>query len=218
MPAVRLSGAVRVALLAETVKPIIEELWRHGHQTLFYAEGDWNRHLDAFAELPDASIVYHVDRGDIFEAHHKLGHKFCLSGGIPNGLLSYGKPDQVREYGRKVIDGVARDGGYIMDASAIMQADTSIENLRALTEFTRDHGSYSSHTLSDLSDKSDVSDSGRSSLLPPPSSPRPGVCVPWEEKMKGLPPIQGDGELARRIWEEIDSLGNMFIWQCLVSF
>ena len=30
-----------------TVKPIIEELWRNGHQTLFYAEGNWDAHLDA---------------------------------------------------------------------------------------------------------------------------------------------------------------------------
>jgi len=44
-----------------TMKPIIEELWRQGHQTLFYAEGDWGDHLHSFTELPDHSIVYHVD-------------------------------------------------------------------------------------------------------------------------------------------------------------
>ena len=43
-----------------------------------------------------------------------------------------------------VIDGVAQDGGYIMDASAIMQNDTREENLRAMTEFTREYGVYSS--------------------------------------------------------------------------
>lgn len=188
-----------------TVKPIIETLWANGHQTLFYAEGDWNRHLDAFAELPDASIVYHVDRGDVFEVHSRLGHKFCLSGGIPNGLLSYGKPDQVREYAKKVIDGVARDGGYIMDASAIMQADTSVENLRALTDYTREYGGYSgghSHRTHESHE----------------TCGKAGVCIPWEEKLKELPAIQGDADLARRIWEEVDSLGYMFIWQLLVSF
>ena len=107
-----------------TVKPIIEELWAEGHQTLFYAEGIWDHHLEAFAELPDLSIVYHVDQGDIFKAHQILGHKFCLSGGIPNFLLAFRSPDVVRDYCKKVIDGVARDGGYIMDASAIMQDDS----------------------------------------------------------------------------------------------
>jgi hypothetical protein len=125
-----------------TLKPIIQEIWRQGHQVLFYAEGSWDAHLDAFAELPAGSIIYHVDRGDIFKAHKVLGHKFCLSGGIPNVLLSYGTPDEVRACCKKVIDGVARDGGYIMDASAIMQNDTSIENVRAMTDFTRDYGVY----------------------------------------------------------------------------
>jgi len=125
-----------------TLKWIIEELWARGHQTLFYAEGPWNANLKWIAELPERSIVYHVDRGDIFEVHNILGEKFCLSGGIPNDLLAFGAPDAVRECCKKVIDGVARDGGYVMDASAIMQDDTKVENLQAMTEFTREYGVY----------------------------------------------------------------------------
>jgi len=125
-----------------TLKPVIEEIWASGHQVLFYAEGDWNVHLKSFAELPDGSIVYHVDKADIFEAHKAIGHKFCISGGIPNFLLSYGTPDEVRDYCKKVIDGVAGDGGYIMDASAIIQNDAKVENIKAMTEFTREYGVY----------------------------------------------------------------------------
>ncbi len=125
-----------------TLKPIIEEIWSKGHQVLFYAEGDWTAHLDRFAELPEGSIIYHVDRADIFETHRVLGSKFCLSGGIPNYLLGVGTPDEVRAYCKKVIDGVARDGGYIMDASAIIQNDATIENVRAMTDFTREYGVY----------------------------------------------------------------------------
>jgi hypothetical protein len=125
-----------------TLKPIIEEIWAKGHQVLFYAEGNWDAHLESFAELPDASIVYHVDQGDIFNVHKTIGHKFCISGGIPNYLLSLGTPDEVRDYCRKVIDGVAGDGGYIMDASAIVQNDAKVENIKAMTEFTREYGVY----------------------------------------------------------------------------
>ncbi len=81
-----------------TLKPIIEEFWKNGRQTLFYAEGKWQHHFDSFRELPDRSIVFHCDRDDIFEAHRRLHDKFCLSGGIPNGLLSYGRPDEVRAF------------------------------------------------------------------------------------------------------------------------
>ncbi len=125
-----------------TLKPIIEEIWAHGHQVLFYAEGNWNAHLNSFAELPDQSIVFHVDQSDIFKVHRVLGQKFCISGGIPNWLLATGTPDEVRNYCKKIIDGVAGEGGYIMDASAIVQDDAKIENIKALTEFTREYGVY----------------------------------------------------------------------------
>jgi len=125
-----------------TLKWIIEELWARGHQTLFYAEGEWNPNLKWIAQLPERSIIYHVDRGDIFEVHRAVGEKFCLSGGIPNELLAFGSPDEVRAYCKKVIDGVARDGGYIMDAGAIMQDDTQVENLKAMTDAAHEYGVY----------------------------------------------------------------------------
>ncbi len=125
-----------------TLKWIIEELWKRGHQTLFYAEGEWNGNLKWIAELPEKSIVYHVHRGDIVEVHRAVGDKFCLSGGIPNDLLAFGSPDDVRACCKKVIDDVAGDGGYIMDAGAIIQDDAKPENIRAMTDITREYGVY----------------------------------------------------------------------------
>ncbi|MGA2068802.1 MAG: uroporphyrinogen decarboxylase family protein [Thermoguttaceae bacterium] len=125
-----------------TLRWIVEGLWARGHQTLFYAEGDWTASLRYFAELPERSIVFHVDRSDPLAAHRTLGDKFCISGGVPNDLLAFGTPEEVRACCKRLLDGVAREGGYIMDASAIMQDDTKIENLRAMTDFTREYGVY----------------------------------------------------------------------------
>jgi len=47
---------------------------------------------------------------------------------------------------------------------------------------------------------------------------KPGVCIPWEEKLKELPRISGDKELIRKVWEDIDALAYVYIWQCLLSF
>jgi uroporphyrinogen-III decarboxylase len=208
-----------------TLKPCIEEFWKRGHQTLFYAEGNWDYHLDDFASLPERSIVFHVDRGDILLAHKKLHQKFALSGGIPNLLLSYGKPEEVRACCKRVIDGVAQDGGYIMDSSAIMQNDTNIDNLRTLTEFTRQYGDYSASSCAPTSEMAtlrpcDGADAlrlvGLTSGLAP--ARKPGICRPWEEKKKELPPITGDEDLLRRVWEQIEGLANMYIWQLLLSF
>jgi hypothetical protein len=123
-------------------KAIIEELWKRGIRTLWYGEGNWGRWLKYTAQLPEGSIIYHVDQESIFEAHEVLGEKFCISGGIPNDLLAMGTPDEVKAYCKKVIDGVAKDGGYIMDASAIIQSDAKVENIKAMTDFTLEYGGY----------------------------------------------------------------------------
>ena len=47
----------------------------------------------------------------------------------------------------------------------------------------------------------------------------PNVCIPWEEKRKELPTeLTGDEQIVRRVWEEIDAFGYMYVWQCLLSF
>ena len=199
-----------------TLKPIVEAIWARGNQTLFYAEGKWDAHLDAFAELPAGSIVYHIDRGDPALTAAKLGDKFCLSGGVTNYLLAFGSEQQVRDRCKYLIDTCGQRGGYIMDASAIMQNDSTVANVRAMTEFTRQYGVYS----------------GRPSSAPPPAPPanRPpapawptgkvpvGACLAWEQKLKELPPIQGDPALCKTIWENLDALAYVYIWHIVLSF
>lgn len=200
-----------------TLKPLIEEFWAAGHQTLFYAEGNWDAHLEQFAELPDGSIVFHMDQSNIEKVHRTLGYKFCLSGGIPNALLAYGTADEVRSCCKKVIDTVAADGGYIMDASAIVQNDATVENIRAMTDFTREYGVYSQATKSGTKKTRPTAQTSGSAAIPEVRI-KPGVCVPWEDKRKELPWISGDEDLVKRVWEANDALGYLYIWQCLLSF
>ncbi len=46
----------------------------------------------------------------------------------------------------------------------------------------------------------------------------PGTCLPWEEKREEFPEIAGDKDLVKRVWEDIDALGYVYIWQILLSF
>jgi len=190
-----------------TLRPIVDALWAQGNQVLFYAEGNWDAHLERFAELPAGSIIYHIDRGDPLKAHRVLGGKFCLSGGVPNTMLAFAKPDQVRAECRKLIENIGTEGGYIMDASAIIQNDASIENLRAMTEATIEYGVYRSP-------------SSPSPLVPraPVAWPAKGVCIPWDEKLRELPPASGDPALFRRIWDELEGNAYLYIWHLLLSF
>ncbi|MDD4101292.1 MAG: uroporphyrinogen decarboxylase family protein [Kiritimatiellae bacterium] len=202
-----------------TIKPIIEELWRGGHQTMFYAEGKWDAHLDAFRELPERSIVFHIDRGDPLLTHRKLHDKFALSGGVNNVTLAIGTPEHVRQEVRALIETIGREGGYIMDASAIMQNDTRPENMRALVEATHEFGCYDAPDV--LPEPLCVSPAATEALkgLPSARGLPPGVCVPWAERKSELGvEIQGSAELAERVWQAADASGCMFIWQMLLSF
>jgi len=97
--------------------------------------------------------------------------------------------------------------------------------MQVLTDFTRKYGVYSGSTapLLELDAQnspavgtrfgSDYGMAGHSF-----SKVKPGQCIPWEEKRKEIPVITGDEPLVKQIWEDVDSFGNMFIWQCLLSF
>jgi hypothetical protein len=201
-----------------TLKPIVEALWAQGNQTLFYAEGKWDAHLEAFAELPEHSIVYHLDRGNPERTHEVLGRKFCLSGGVSNVKLAFGTQEDVREEVRRLIELLGHDGRYIVDASAIMQNDATVPNLRAMSEAAREFGRYRS-----------VSSPTPATVLPTPSSTKlpdwitnagthPGVCRDWSAKLAELPAMRGDAALARRIWEGQEGLAYLYIWHILLSF
>lgn len=47
---------------------------------------------------------------------------------------------------------------------------------------------------------------------------KPGVCIPWEEKRGEIGPVQGDEQVFQCVWEDVDALANMYIWQILLSF
>lgn len=54
------------------------------------------------------------------------------------------------------------------------------------------------------------------SQQPPPRPP--GTTLSWDEKKMDLPPITGDEKVVKEVWESVDSLAYMYIWQVLVSF
>ncbi|HEY3320486.1 MAG TPA: hypothetical protein VGP72_08470 [Planctomycetota bacterium] len=51
-----------------------------------------------------------------------------------------------------------------------------------------------------------------------PQKRKPGVCVPWQEKVKELPPIQTNPELVQKVWEDVDAAAYVYVWHCVLSF
>lgn len=203
-----------------TLRPILDALWAQENQVLLYAEGKWDAHLEEFAKLPAGSVIFHIDRSDAAEAHRILGGKFCLSGGVPNTLMAFGTPEEVKAHCQMLIEKLGEDGGYILDTSAIMQNDVSIENLKAMTDAASEYGVYRSASAVS-SNAPELAGPAAKPGLPEWITARkiaPGVCFPFEQKALELPPICGDPALVWRVWNDIEGLAYLYIWHVLLSF
>ena len=128
-----------------------------------------------------------------------------------------GSPGEVKAHCRELIETIGAEGGYIMDASAIMQNDATIENLRAMTDATLEYGVYRSPS-SPSPPLARLTRYTRPAWMGDIAASRPGVCFPWEEKLKELPPICGDPFIPERIWNDAEGLAYLYIWHVLLSF
>lgn len=123
------------------LKRAIEGLVEKGVIPVVYCEGDDTPRLKYFAEVPPGKVIFHFAQMDMAKAKAELGGIAAISGNLPNRLLLTGTPDDVREYCKKLIDTCGRDGGYIMDTSALLD-EAKPENVKAMFEFTKDYGRY----------------------------------------------------------------------------
>jgi len=39
-----------------------------------------------------------------------------------------------------------------------------------------------------------------------------GTCIPWEEFARDIPSLQGDVDLMKKTWQDVDALGYSFLW------
>ena len=52
----------------------------------------------------------------------------------------------------------------------------------------------------------------------PKIAPKPGTVVPWEQKIKELPPMTGREDLVKQQWEAYDAWAYTYLWHLVVSF
>jgi len=104
-------------------------------------EGNCTARLEIIKDIPAGKACYAFEATDMVKAKEILGDTVCLRGNVPLSIMATGTPDQIRAYCKKLIDTVARGGGYIMDTSTGLD-DAKPENVKALFEFTREYGVY----------------------------------------------------------------------------
>ncbi|MCS7261001.1 MAG: hypothetical protein NZ765_09495 [Anaerolineae bacterium] len=123
------------------LKRAIEGLVERGCIVVIYCEGNDTPRLKYFVDVPKGKVVYHFATMDMAKAKEMLHGIAAISGNVPNRLLLTGTPDDVKAYCKWLIDTVGKDGGYIMDTSALLD-EAKPENVKAMFEFTREYGVY----------------------------------------------------------------------------
>jgi uroporphyrinogen-III decarboxylase len=106
-----------------------------------FAEGKYNSRLKQITDMPKSGVVWYFDQTDMAEAKKVLGGVSCICGNVPSSLVITGKPGQVKEHCRRLIEACAPGGGYILTGGAgIDKGDP--DNLRAMMTAAREYGRY----------------------------------------------------------------------------
>jgi hypothetical protein len=116
-------------------KQIVSAFWSEGIVTIFHLDQYWDKNIRYFRELPRGSFVLGLDSTtNIFAAKDVLRGHACIHGDVPAALLSVGKPEEVRDYCRRLISRVGDDGGFILGSGCGVPINVKPENFRAMIE------------------------------------------------------------------------------------
>jgi uroporphyrinogen-III decarboxylase len=113
------------------LKTLLEALIREGITPWVLAEGACNTRLEAFRDVPPGKVIYHFESTDMFKAKEMMRDRCCIRGNVPGSLLSFGTPEEVKAYCKKLIDVCAADGGFILDAATSL-SEAKPENVQAM--------------------------------------------------------------------------------------
>jgi uroporphyrinogen-III decarboxylase len=122
-------------------KKVLMAMIDEGLTPVIFLEGNIESRLEYFLELPKESVMGLVDSTDIFKVKEILGKNMCLAGNMPPLLLQKGTPDEVKEYAKKLIDVVGKDGGFLMAPRSSMDM-TDPKLVKLWFDFTKEYGVY----------------------------------------------------------------------------
>ena len=102
-------------------------------------EGDYTPRLEYLAELPRGKVVGHFDVVDRTKAKQILGDVMCFWGNVPASIMCMGKPQQVEDDVKELID-MFGDSGLIIDSTVGIPDEAKRENVQTLSDTVRKYG------------------------------------------------------------------------------
>ena len=124
------------------LRQIMMGLVARGYIPMVFWEGDCASRLETIADIPPGTCVYCFEHTDMFKAKAVLGAITCLRGNVPASMLSFGSPEEVRAYCRKLIAVVGKGGGFLLDGATGIPDGARAENVRAMYETAKTYGRY----------------------------------------------------------------------------
>lgn len=124
-----------------SLQKYIVALVEAGLTPVVYCEGNYKTRLKYLMDVPRGKVIYDFEGMDMLKAKKELGNIACIAGNLPNYMLSYGTPNEVTEYTRRLIETCGVGGGFMLDTSALVD-DAKPENLAAMFEAVEQYGWY----------------------------------------------------------------------------
>jgi uroporphyrinogen-III decarboxylase len=120
---------------------VINALVEKGYTPDLFFEGDYNSRLEYLAQMPKGKTIARFDQIDMARAKQIVGKTACIAGNVPVSVLQVGTVDDVKKICRQLIDVAGKDGGYILAPASALD-EVNPENLKAMIDFTKEHGKY----------------------------------------------------------------------------
>lgn len=101
---------------------------------IFHLDSNWTMVLDKFKEFKEKTFVMALDsKTDIRRAREVLGKNVCILGDVPCELMTYGTPDEVKNYVTALLDDIG-PWGVIIATGCDIPSDAKPENVLAMSE------------------------------------------------------------------------------------
>ncbi len=96
---------------------------------MVHADGDWERMLPYFRELPKGCVILELDGAtDMVKAKEVLNGYQCIAGDMPATILAFEDAEATQKYCDKLID-LAMDGGMIIRSGCEIPLNAKEENV-----------------------------------------------------------------------------------------
>jgi uroporphyrinogen-III decarboxylase len=123
-----------------TLREVMMGLVNEGLVPMPFAEGNYEPRLEIIKDMPRISTIWFFEHMDMAKAKQALGQT-CIAGNVPVSVMCTGKPEEVRERCRKLIETCAPGSGYILTAGAYMDIGNP-DNIRAMMAAAKEYGKY----------------------------------------------------------------------------